>query len=159
MWDINRDDKRVPVEARCPQCSALMADMGFDFAAPKKDDIKHWEHLRSLYTVGITFHSCGCSGPGYIPNTPGSLMAYFEELLKKYHSQLDFWRQRTEPSNEKEINREYSKHWQFIGQVPQGIRPKKGVLSNEAAKQYWFDRIKEVEQKLDILRKADLKAR
>ena len=158
MWDINRDDKNTNVEAKCPQCSGFMADMGLDFASPKKDDIKQWEHLKSLYSVGITFHSCGCSGPGYIPNSKESLIAYFKELLNKYHYQLDFWRQRIEPKNDKEINREKSKSWDFIGQVPYKKKSLKVVISNQEAMQYWFSKIKAIEQKLDIVNKAEIKA-
>jgi len=154
LWDINRDNQAAYLEAKCPQCGELMADMGLDFTSPKKNDIKQWEHLKSLYTVGITFHSCGCSGPGYIPGSKDSLIAYFNSLTKIYNDQLTFWRQRIEPQNDKEINREISKHWDFIAKVPSEIRPKKGTISNEEAKQYWFDRIKEVEQKLGMLKKV-----
>jgi hypothetical protein len=151
MWDINRDDKSDPISAKCPQCGALMADMGLDFASPKKDDIKQWEHIKRLYSVGITFHSCGCSGPGYIPNSKESLISYFQGLLEKYQCQLNFWRQRTEPENEREIQRENSKYWHFIEKVPSSPKSRKGAIPNEDAKQFWFGRIQEIEQKLEIL--------
>ena len=98
-----------------------MADMGMDFEAPKKSEIKKWEHLILLYSVGITFHSCGCSGPGYIPNTTERLITHFQELKNEYQSQLIFWRQRKEPTNEKEADRDISKNWTFISQVPNGL--------------------------------------
>lgn len=151
MWDINGDDKRETLEAKCPQCGELMANMGLDFASPKKGDIKQWEHLKRLYSVDITFHSCGCTGPGYVPNTKESLILHFQEILNYYHAQLQFWRQRTEPENDRAIQRENSKYWQFIGLVPSSLKPKKGAVSNEDAKQFWFGRIKEIEQKLDVL--------
>ena len=150
MWDINRDDTRT-IPAKCPQCGDLMANMGLDFEAPKKNDTMEWGHIKSLYSVGITFHSCGCSGPGYIPNTTEKLKAYFQGLLLHYHKQLDFWRQRLEPSNSREEDRDKSKNWQYISAVPKDIRPKKGSIKNDDAKQYWFDRIKDIESKLNTM--------
>jgi hypothetical protein len=44
-----------------------MKEMGRDFCAPKKKDIEQWKVVEILYQKGITFHSCGCSGPGYRP--------------------------------------------------------------------------------------------
>ena len=41
--------------------------MGLDFRAPKHSDIKQWKKAEILYRNGITFHSCGCDGPGYRP--------------------------------------------------------------------------------------------
>lgn len=150
MYDINRDDKRT-TEAKCPQCGNLMANMGKDFEAPKQQDIKAWTHLQTLYAVGIAFHSCGCSGPGYIPHSKEKLIAYFEETIASYNSQLAFWRQRTEPANEQELQRENSKHWDKISKVPFEQRPKKGAISNEDAKNYWIGKIREVELKLRSL--------
>jgi DNA-directed RNA polymerase subunit RPC12/RpoP len=154
MWDIRRDNTST-VEAKCPQCGSLMANMGLDFASPPKDDIKAWEHIKRLYSVGITFHSCGCTGPGYIPNSKDRLMAYFEELLKEYNNNLNFWRQRIEPANKKEIDRENSKHWDEISKVPYELRSPKDAISNEEAKKYWFDQIMAIEQKLTTINKTD----
>jgi hypothetical protein len=78
LWDISDDDKLIEVEAKCPQCGKLMADMGLDFASPKKDDTKEWNHIKDLYLVGITFHSCGCTGPGYIPKDKEKLITHFK---------------------------------------------------------------------------------
>ncbi|MFT3679369.1 MAG: hypothetical protein QM791_03800 [Ferruginibacter sp.] len=151
MSDIEGKDEFQLKEAKCPECGSLMANMGKDFESPKKDNIKEWEHIKSLYSVGITFHSCGCTGPGYIPNTKERLIAYFQEQLREYHHQLEFWRQRIEPTNEREINRENSKHWNFIGKIPSELQPKKGAIINEDAKTYWIERIKEIEQKVESL--------
>jgi hypothetical protein len=155
MWDINIDDKRV-VEAKCPQCGQLMANMGLDFQSPKKDDIKAWRHIKDLYSVDITFHSCGCTGPGYIPRTTDKLIEYLQEILTEFKSNLEFWRQRIEPSNQKEIDRENSKHLNSIGKIPYDLRPKKGAISNEDAKIYWFAKITEVELKLDKIKQSKL---
>jgi hypothetical protein len=151
MWDIRRDNKDL-AEAKCPQCSELMANMGLDFESPKKDNIKEWNHVRELYSVGITFHSCGCTGPGYIPKDTDRLIAYFEEIINGYNKQLVFWRNRIEPLNVKEIQREISKHWDKLRQVPSELTPKKGAISNEEAKNFWISKINEVEQKLHKLR-------
>jgi hypothetical protein len=155
MWDINKDDKRI-VEAKCPQCGQLMANMGLDFQSPKKDDIKAWQHIKNLYSVDITFHSCGCTGPGYIPRTTDKLIEYFQEILTEYKSNLEFWRQRIEPSNQREIDRENSKHLSSIGKIPYDLMPKKGAISNEDAKNYWFGKIREVELKLDKIKQSKL---
>ena len=77
--------------AKCPQCGKPMADMGLDFASPSKNDKKAWEHLQKLYQVGITFHSCGCSGPGYIPQDRDALLAYFKGIRETYEEQLKFF--------------------------------------------------------------------
>ena len=157
MWDIRRDNKDL-TEAKCPQCGDLMANMGLDFESPKKDDIKEWNHIKDLYSVGVTFHSCGCTGPGYIPKDKDRLLAYFEEIISDYNKQLFFWRNRTEPTNEKEIQRENSKHWDNISKVPYDLRPKKGAIANEDAKNFWISRIKEVEQKIGKLSPTNKKA-
>ena len=151
LWDINRDDKRK-IEAKCPQCGKLMANMGLDFASPKKDDIKGWTHIKKLYSVGITFHSCGCSGPGYIPNSNEKLIEYFEEIKRDYIKNLEFWRQRVEPTNSREEDRENSKYGNYLYKIPSALTPKKGAISNEAAKIYWIDKIKSVEQKLEKIK-------
>jgi len=156
MWDIKRDSKDV-TEAKCPQCGELMANMGLDFESPKKDNIKEWNHIKDLYSVGITFHSCGCSGPGYIPKDKERLMAYFEEIINDYNKQLVFWRNRVAPTTDKEIQRENSRHWDSICRVPFEQRPKKGAINNEDAKNYWLTRIKEVEEKLKIIKPTKIK--
>lgn len=153
MRDINHDAKDS-FEAKCPQCSALMANMGLDFESPKKDNIKEWEHVKDLYSVGITFHSCGCSGPGYIPKNKEKLIQYFEGIVQEYQKQLVFWRARIEPTTDREIQRENSKHWESISRVPFEQRPKKGAITNEDAKNYWLERIKVAEQKLKMIKSS-----
>jgi hypothetical protein len=74
--------------ARCPQCGLLMANMGLDFAPPKMSDTKGWTAAAALFEVGETFHSCGCSGPGYRPRDPRELAAFFAERLAEYRDQL-----------------------------------------------------------------------
>jgi hypothetical protein len=153
MGDINRGDEST-VAAKCPQCGELMANMGLDFESPKQNDIKAWQHIQNLYSVGVTFHSCGCTGPGYIPNTSELLIQYFEQILKCYHTHLEFWRQRTVPENKREIEREKSKYWNFISEIPYELRPRNEAVSTEDAMKYWFGRIREVELKLAHLKAA-----
>ena len=69
---------------RCPQCAGEMADMGLDFAAPKKTDLKAWRVAESLFEIGQTFHSCGCNGPGYRPRNPRALRQSLESLLAEF---------------------------------------------------------------------------
>jgi hypothetical protein len=75
--------------ARCPQCGLLMANMGLDFAPPKMSDAKGWTAAAALFEVGETFHSCGCSGPGYRPRDPRQLASFFTERLTEYRDQLN----------------------------------------------------------------------
>lgn len=150
MADVNRNNTET-VEARCPQCGALMADMGLDFASPKKNNVKEWEHIKQLYSVGITFHSCGCAGPGYIPNSREKLIDYFEEVLKTYSASLAFWRQRVEPTNNREIQREKSVNLRYLSEIPAEIKSAKGAVSSVEAINYWMNNIKQVEQKLKQL--------
>ena len=39
--------------------------------------------------------------------------------------------------------------------MPYKLRPKKGAISNEEAKKYWFDRIGDVKRKLELIRKGN----
>ncbi|WP_428224597.1 hypothetical protein [Flavobacterium sp.] len=146
-----RWDEKESGEAKCPQCGALMANMGLDFESPKKENSKVWRHLQDLYSVGITFHSCGCTGPGYIPKDKKQLIAYFQEILTEYNEQLIFWRNRNEPSNQSEIQSENNKFWENICLVPFEQRKKGETISNMEAIKYWLDKIKEVELKIDAL--------
>lgn len=53
----------------CPECSGPLVDLGQDFKTPKKLNKKQWRKVELLYDQGITFHSCGCDGPGERPAT------------------------------------------------------------------------------------------
>ena len=152
LSDITGKDASYANEAKCPDCGSLMANMGKDFEAPKKGSLKEWAHIERLYSVGITFHSCGCSGPGYIPNTADKLIAYLEGVKDDYNHNLAFWRQREEPTNKSEVDRDKSLNWKYISQVPTAIRPKKGAVGKEDPINYWIKRITEVEQKLAIIK-------
>jgi FtsZ-binding cell division protein ZapB len=153
MWDINRDDKRT-VEAKCPQCGQLMANIGLDFEAPKMENVKAWEHIKTLYSVGITFHSCGCSGPGYIPNSKEKLVDYLNEQRNVALDNLNFWRCRVESTNSSEQNRDISKNWKYISKVPNELMTKKRKVRNEDAVNFWIERLKELDGKIERITTA-----
>lgn len=116
-------EKGTDTSAKCPQCGRFMADMGLDFASPRMEDVKAWSHLKELYTVGITFHSCGCGGTAYIPKDSKDLRKHLEEILRSYQGHL--------------------KHWQ----ITERSNPESGQ-----AVPYWIDRIKEVDARIKLLR-------
>jgi hypothetical protein len=150
-YDITDNDKHVYVEAKCPQCTTLMADMGLDFEAPKKTETKKWEHIKLLYKFGITFHSCGCQGPGYIPNNKEQLVEYYQGLLDGYQTELVFWRKRKEPKNISEIDKEKNKNFDHIIKVPFVQNEKNGPVKNIDAINFWIERVQLINKKLKDL--------
>ncbi len=149
MVDIKKGEASA-FEAKCPQCGEFMANMGLDFESPKKDDVKKWEHIKSLFSVGITFHSCGCSGPGYIPNSKEKLVEYFEEIKKRYIENMDFWRTRIEPTNKQERERDLNKNWHKLSSISPNY--KKEIVTNQEGLDYWHVKIKQVEEKLNLIK-------
>jgi hypothetical protein len=77
--------------AKCPQCAQPMADLGLDFRPPPQTARKAWSAIASLWRIGITFHSCGCGGPGWRPSTPTALRAYLEQVRASAIYQRDRW--------------------------------------------------------------------
>ncbi|WP_343663870.1 hypothetical protein [Chryseobacterium mucoviscidosis] len=73
-------------EIKCPEYSSLMADLGLDFKAPKKSTAKEWKIVESLYRIGKVFHSCGCEGPGYIPQNLKDYEEYLMDRLEMYNN-------------------------------------------------------------------------
>jgi hypothetical protein len=64
--------KRSPYPERehpCPRCGRAMVNAGFDLAMPRRRDDAGWRALAVVLRSGLTFHSCGCSGPGFRPRT------------------------------------------------------------------------------------------
>ncbi|WP_255462941.1 hypothetical protein [Flavobacterium sp. LPB0248] len=127
-----------------------MANMGLDFESPKKDDVKKWEHIKSLFSVGITFHSCGCSGPGYIPSSKEKLMEYFEDIKKRYLENMNFWRSRIEPTTKQEKERDLNKNWHKLSSISPNY--KKEIVTNQEGLDYWHVKIKQVEEKLNLIK-------
>ncbi len=72
----------------CPDCGGEMADLGLDAKAPPRSKVAAWKALESLYSVGVSFHTCGCHGPGYIPKDKGALRVQLAEILLQYESNL-----------------------------------------------------------------------
>lgn len=58
-----------PREHPCPRCRTPMINAGFDLAIPRRRDKNAWEALGATLRAGLTFHSCGCGGPGYRPRS------------------------------------------------------------------------------------------
>ncbi|WP_231970233.1 hypothetical protein [Tenacibaculum jejuense] len=150
----NKNEKESP--AKCPECNSLMANMGLDFESPKKTDIARWKHLATLYKVGITFHSCGCSGPGYIPNDSNALLTYFEKIKSHYLEHQYFWSQRkNDPKTQSEIAKDQHKNATFLSSIPQKMKtgskktPEYDALS---AQKYWNNKVKQIEEKIETVK-------
>lgn len=62
-------------EQPCPCCGAAMIDAGQDLAVPRRRDAAGWKALSVVLKAGLTFHSCGCGGPGFRPRTPAEVRA------------------------------------------------------------------------------------
>ena len=148
-----KDIEETP--ATCPECGGIMADMGLDFKSPKKKDIKTWDHMAALYSVGITFHSCGCLGPGYIPNDIEQLKGHLTEIKKTYLEHQYFWARRKEdPEKQPQIAKDQHQNWGFLGQIPQEF--KKGAKNKpkyDAAQAliYWSKKVAEIEKKIKLI--------
>lgn len=154
--DLNAAKEKVweHVPYKCPQCSHVMANMGLDFESPKKTDQKAWKHIESLFTSGITFHSCGCSGPGYIPKDKEKLIEYLTEKKQIYIAHRRFWSGRIEPKNESEKHKDWNKNWCFIVKLPNdfytGTRKNRKTDLKKAVA-FWTDKVVEIEQYLKQL--------
>jgi hypothetical protein len=87
--DIKHHGPSLP--AVCPECAGPVASMGLDFKTPPRDDLKRWQLAEELWTIGETFHSCGCSGPGYRPRDMPEYRAYLIERHGEYLGTLRHW--------------------------------------------------------------------
>ena len=70
----------------CPQCRQPMYETGKDTKAPKMSDKDAWKALENTHKLGYTFHSCGCSGPGFIPSDKADYEEFLEQLLTQYEN-------------------------------------------------------------------------
>jgi hypothetical protein len=57
----------------CRNCGRTTVDAGRDLAVPRRADDKGWRTLIAVLSTGLTFHSCGCDGPGFRPRTPAEV--------------------------------------------------------------------------------------
>ena len=152
--DIDRDNKNQEEPAKCPDCGSLMADMGLDFESPKKKDIKAWKHIKNLYTSGITFHSCGCTGPGFVPKDYDELVSYLERIKKQFIDHRRFWQHRVEPSNDREKQKDWDNNKKYLVNIPQNLKigtKKKSRVDIDQAVDYWTKNIKCIESKIEEL--------
>ncbi|HMN04738.1 MAG TPA: hypothetical protein PKD45_03350 [Flavobacteriales bacterium] len=143
--------------ARCPQCGGPMADMGLDFESPKSSDVKTWAHIKDLYSVGITFHSCGCSGPGYIPKDTHALRKYLEDYRSAFEHHLKFWRDHQEPTTESELQKDWNMNATFLSQIPDELwrrassRAKRFPPDNSEAVNYWIGRLRDINERIQLI--------
>lgn len=139
--------------SKCPECGNLMANMGLDFESPQKKDIKKWQHIATLYEVGITFHSCGCSGPGYIPSNSNELINYFLKVKADYIEHLNFWaRRKFDPENQSEIAKDSHNNHLYLNQLPEKMKSgskNKPQFNAKEAQKYWGKRIVEIQSKIN----------
>ncbi len=84
LIDITENKKAKSKEFNCPQCGQLMVNVGKDCEVPKKSQKQKWKVLKVLSDLGIGYHSCGCSGPGYIPKELDELKVYLEKNKSQY---------------------------------------------------------------------------
>ncbi len=89
LKDVQPGGREKP--ARCPDCGGEVADMGLDFKPPPRDRVREWEQLAELFSIGITFHSCGCSGPGFRPRARAEFEAFLSETIATYEAHLAHW--------------------------------------------------------------------
>ncbi|TVT40074.1 hypothetical protein FNT36_11255 [Hymenobacter setariae] len=151
LHDVARDESKS-VAAKCPDCAQVAANMGLDFKSPSKDDVKAWQHLRSLYVVGVTYHSCGCSGPGYIPATTGELVAYLQERLTDYVKELRYWLNRRQPTTKVEFEYDKNKNWAHNTRFPRQLVGRNGGVNSMDAIAYWQQRVYDLEHNISKAR-------
>ena len=81
-------------------------------------------------------------------------MAYFEELRHDYFKEIEFWRNRKEPVEKREIESDLSKNWDYIRKVGLRSLSKDKNVKNQDAINFWLGKIKEVETKLTSIQQS-----
>ncbi|WP_309708116.1 hypothetical protein [Armatimonas sp.] len=76
VWRQERVDEAIA--PLCPDCHQPLTDMGKDFKAPRRDATKQWAKAEALVKNGIRFSSCGCGGPGPMPQRLNEVEAFVE---------------------------------------------------------------------------------
>lgn len=132
-------------EAKCPECRSLMADMGLDFKAPKKSDIKAWNQLALLFEVGLTFHGCGCSSLEKIPKDKKELIIKFETQKIDFKRHLKYWKNKTDNPTSNEYKIDLSNEFEWGTPVVKNTEN-----TQEEAIQYWKKQIQELEKQMTI---------
>lgn len=154
LRDVQRDRPHSGA-ARCPQCGGLLADIGLDFAAPPNRDRTAWERLHLTYQVGFTFHSCGCSGPGYVPTQPAELVSVLRARKAEYVTQRRFWLTYQTPDTKGERLTERQQNWGFHGRLP----TRKPPFTPAEAIAYWSERMATLDDRLARVESATRQAR
>lgn len=82
------EDEYRNATRKCPKCGGEMVDMGLDFKPPIQKDEKAWKTLQGMYRIGHAFHTCGCNGPGWIPQSTSDYRSYLSSMRKHYEEQF-----------------------------------------------------------------------
>jgi DNA-directed RNA polymerase subunit RPC12/RpoP len=156
LIDIDGNTKYTKVwenqSYKCPECGGITANMGLDFESPKKTDSKAWNHMKDLYENGITFHSCGCSGPGYIPREKSALIDFLNKNKEIYIENLRFWKTRIVPQTDNEKNNDWEENSHFLINLPREFESgtkKKRKTDLIKAVEYWTDKVNKIEENIN----------
>lgn len=94
---------------KCPDCSNPMANMGMDFRAPKKSDVKDWRRIEGTFVLGHIYRTCGCYGPGFVPSNQIEYREYLEDKLAKYKCRMNSVQ--TDPAIDAEERNKHVEQW------------------------------------------------
>ncbi|MCX6366661.1 MAG: hypothetical protein NTX57_08125 [Armatimonadetes bacterium] len=76
VWRQERlDSQSAPL---CPDCHQPLTDMGKAFKEPRRNATAQWAKAEALVKNGIRFSSCGCGGPGPMPQRLNEVEAFVE---------------------------------------------------------------------------------
>jgi hypothetical protein len=70
-------------DAKCPNCSNEMANLGRDLRLPAKTKKEQWQCIKYLYDNNYNIYSCGCSGIGFVPHKMKDAIELIEEFNAK----------------------------------------------------------------------------
>ena len=86
-----------------------MADLGLDFKPPRSSAVRSWSRIRGMYTVGHVWHTCGCSGPGFIPTNATDYRTYLTQRAELFSARLKTARRR--PTLDRAARLAEAHHW------------------------------------------------
>lgn len=130
--DAHAPPPKEPGQPKCPQCGGPMSSMGLDFQAPKQRDERQWEKVELLFSRGFAYHSCGCGGPGYRPQTLAEVPEFLsrqpprsegEALLRRIFAREEGGARWKREASLSENHRWGQDHW-----------PRRSVLQKQARK-------------------------
>ncbi|WP_395142485.1 hypothetical protein [Armatimonas sp.] len=76
VWRQERLDETIA--PLCPDCHQPLTDMGKDFKAPRRNATAQWAKAEALVKNRVRFSSCGCGGPGPMPQRLNEVEAFVE---------------------------------------------------------------------------------